>query len=65
MYPWGCTNATVPCLYLRSNLEESVLFFQHVGSENRVQVMRLDGKDFYLLGHLACPAFQCLNEVSA
>lgn len=32
-YMWGCTN--VIALYPRSNLEESALLFQHVGSDNK------------------------------
>lgn len=66
MYAYlGMHKHSAPGVYLRSNAEESALFFQHVGAENRVQVIRLDDQDFYLLGHLACPAFQFLNVVSA
>ena len=61
----GMHKHSAPGVHIRSNAEESALFFQHVGAVNRIQVTRLDDEDFHLLGHLACPTFQFLNVVSS
>jgi hypothetical protein len=40
-----------------NNLLESLLPFHYVDSEDQIQVMRLGGKQFYPLSHLAGPRF--------
>lgn len=53
---WACVTGDMVCIWRpEDNFRELLLSFYHVGPRNQTQAIRLQGKQFYHVSHLAGP----------